>query len=289
MLLLTVASKVEVLHAWTSAIEPHWMVPACALHNKLLGQETTGIAFQTLVRRHSIIPSHHVQYQRMIHLYVEHLLNIRTLSIQANLTTVSNKETNATLSADGKILSLTHEGESASITLPIVLSPSRASTVTLTIPAVPSKTLTFRVQLEEKESQLNGNTPLNNASADQANVIPWMSDSLGVETQILCRECRTVLVGKDIPRIWKDLPSEGWAEMMEFWHCHKPHEPHDAGSHVKKGYAADAKVALDVGVGMVDPLDVLLAPGDCSNVEVSLHFFLSWIFTLACFSHTPGQ
>lgn len=204
----------------------------------------------------------------MIHLYVEHLLNIRTLSIQANLTTVSNRETNATLSADGKILTLTHEGEKASITLPIILSPTRESTATLTIPAVPSKTLTFRVQLEEKESQLDGHSSLQNPSLDQSNVIPWMSESLSKDTEILCLECRSILVARDRSRSWKDLPSEGWAEMMEFWHCHKPHDSHSAGSHVKKGYAADAKLGLDVGIGMVDPLEFLLAPGDCANVEV---------------------
>lgn len=40
-----------------------------------------------------------------------------------------------------------------------------------------------------------------------------------------CAVCRTPIIpncGTTI-QTWKALPSETWAEMMDFWHCHKPH------------------------------------------------------------------
>ncbi len=92
----------------------------------------------------------------MIHLYVEHLLNIRTLSIQAVLSTVSGRETDVTVSADGSILTISHEGEMASVKLPINISPSAQSRAVLTIPAVPSKNLTFRVQVEQMLPTFSG-------------------------------------------------------------------------------------------------------------------------------------
>lgn len=209
----------------------------------------------------------------MIHLYIEHLLNIHTLSIQASLSTVSSKETKATLSADGTILTLTHEGESTSIKLPINLSPRKQSNVTLTIPAVPSRELSFRVQLEE-EDQPNGNNILRNGPHEDGSIVPWTADSLTSETEVKCRQCSSTIISCGKVRTWKDLPSEGWAEMMEFWHCHKPHEPHNHtnGSDLNKGYAAGSKLALEAGVGMVDPLDFLVLPEDCSNFEVSITF-----------------
>ena len=201
----------------------------------------------------------------MIYLYVEHLLNIRALSIQASLSTVSNQETKASLSADGNILTLTHEGETASVQLPVNISPNQQSLVSLTIPAVPSKDLSFRIQVEEKpDSNLLGD-----GNRENGNIVPWTADSLTNETEVCCRHCSSVLVRRGTIQTWKDLPSEGWAEMMEFWHCHKPHESHSYGNgEVNRGFGADSKLAVNTGVGLVDVVDFLFVPEDCQNVVV---------------------
>jgi hypothetical protein len=207
----------------------------------------------------------------MIHLYIEHLLNIKTLSIQASLSTVSNKETKATLSADGKELTLSHEDETASIQLPINISPNRKSNVKFTIPAIPSKELSFRVQLEEKPGVKNG--ALSNGEVDSSNLVPWSAGSLTAEAEVCCAKCSSVVVERGRVATWKDLPSQGWAEMMEFWHCHKPHEPHDhSEGEMKKGYAAGSKLAVETAVGLVDVVDFLFASEDCKNVTVGNKF-----------------
>ncbi|KAK3724917.1 hypothetical protein LTR37_000965 [Vermiconidia calcicola] len=212
----------------------------------------------------------------MIHLYVEHLLNIKTLSIQASLTTVSNKETKATISADGAILTLTHEGETASVKLPVNVSPRKQSNITLTLPAVPSRELSFRVQLEEKEGQGHGAFP--DGDRDGGNVVPWTAEVLTPETEIRCRYCDSILVSRGMIRTWKNLPSEGWAEMMEFWHCHKPHEPHShSKGEVQKGYTASSQLALESGVGMTATLHSDGQGGDsgilCSQCKTTTGLF----------------
>jgi hypothetical protein len=86
--------------------------------------------------------------------------------------------------------------------------------------------------------------------------------------------------------MWKDLPSENWAEMMDFWHCNKPdiHEPNEssareshldgAGSVASKGYGADTKFAARITVGFVDITTFLLTNSDCSNLQVRKYFSL---------------
>jgi len=95
---------------------------------------------------------------------------------------------------------------------------------------------------------------------------------------------------------WKDLPSENWAEMMDFWHCHKPteHESHAGHSDeetatANKGYAANSKFTAQNKVGFVDLTTFLLDAKDCNNIRVSLclyfpiillffHFFgITWV------------
>lgn len=204
-----------------------------------------------------------------IHLYIEHLLNIRTLSIQASLPTSSTQTTHASISADKSTLTLTHDDETASIKLPINLSPRQESKISLDIPPVPQKELNFRVQLEEKE-----NSELTDGLDREDNiVVPWTADQLTSDTEICCKACGSVVVERGKIKQWKDLPSEGWAEMMDFWHCHKPDHPdgphdHGADGELKKGYAAGSRLALEPCVGMVDALHLVVVADDCINVKV---------------------
>ncbi|KAI6876974.1 hypothetical protein KC318_g16407, partial [Hortaea werneckii] len=222
-----------------------------------------------------------------IRLYAEHLQNIRTLSIQASLATFSNTETKATLSADGSELSLSHEGETATIHLPITV-PGGHNDATLTIPSAPSKELTFRVSLSEKPgSNLLGERP----PAGSETIVPWMSSHLSARAEISCANCQTVLIPRGAVTQWKDLPSEGWAEMMDFWHCHKPdvphhHDHHDAHSvdgSAGRGIGANSKLAVERGVGLVGPLELLFAKEDTRSIKVSsTHLTSSHENTLLC-------
>lgn len=78
---------------------------------------------------------------------------------------------------------------------------------------------------------------------------------------------------------WRDLPSENWAEMMEFWHCHKPDVPvgekgEEGGDNTMKGYGANTRMVAQKGFGKVDLTYFLLDSEDCSGLEVrSFDFF----------------
>lgn len=205
-----------------------------------------------------------------IELYAELLTNIRTVTLVASLKSESNRETKAELSADGQSISISHEGHSASIRLPTQMTGG--GTAALTLPATPSKNLTLRLQLEEKAPGLlkfeNGNE----------NLVPWPASALNDGIQ--CRACGAALVKKDVVGQWKDLPNENWAEMMDFWHCHKPDEHNHNHEDVakSKGYSSSSKLEATSGVGLVGLSYLLLQTDDCQNIKVGIHISLFLIY-----------
>jgi len=88
---------------------------------------------------------------------------------------------------------------------------------------------------------------------------------------IRCRQCDQVIVQRGEIRVWKDLPSENWAEMMEFWHCHKPssHDQPQDEALATKGYAANTAITAQSGVCLVDIISFMLFESDCSGLSFS--------------------
>ncbi|KAF2088328.1 hypothetical protein K490DRAFT_65005 [Saccharata proteae CBS 121410] len=206
----------------------------------------------------------------ILHLYAELLLNIKTVNLFASLKTEHTSETKAELSADGEFISLTHEGETASIRLPTQIEGGGSAA--LTLPPRPSKDLTLRLQLQEKSAGLL------KFSERTENVVPWSATSLQSSTEISCQSCKQTLVWAASPdshegiKEWMDLPNENWAEMMDFWHCHKPDEhhlpAHKHGAGHSKGYAASNRLTARPRVGYVDLAYILVTQKDCRNVEL---------------------
>lgn len=230
----------------------------------------------------------------ILHLYAELLLHIRTVTFFASLRTDHTEQTRAELSADGESITLTHEGERASIRLPTrVVGGGSAA---LTLPASPAKELSLRLQLKERSP----GGLLKGGAGGGENVVPWDAGRLAECGRVECRGCgrEVVKVGKSgddgaeevevkadeaAPseergrgvKKWMDLPNENWAEMMDFWHCHKPHEHHLPGhTHTRdgvgkeKGYAASNRIMAKKGVGYVDLAYLLLTEEDCLGVQV---------------------
>jgi hypothetical protein len=207
-----------------------------------------------------------------ITLYAELLLHIRTVTLFASLRTNHSRQTDAKLSADGSYITVSHEGQSATIRLPInVKGPSEA---VLELPSQPpTKELTLRLQLEEREGS-DFLVALQQGDR-QENIVPWdgasLSNANGVE--VTCKSCESTIVPKDKVQHWRDLPNENWAEMMDFWHCHKPDE-HHLHDHThdnvvgQKGYAAGNRLQAVEGVGFVDLTSFLLSGQDCEGAHV---------------------
>ena len=221
-----------------------------------------------------------------IHLYAELLNNIRAVTLVASLETEQNEETRIELSQDGQIIHVTHEGETASLSLPTRMIGG--GTAAITLPPIPSKDITLRLQLEEKEPGL---LMLHNNSE---NVLPWSSET--VNNNIACLHCGNYLLKPSSIKEWKDLPREDWAEMMEFWHCHKPHEQEQESQESKMegqhDYVAHERIFAQSGVGLVGPTHFILSSEDCMNIMVSLSystFPTSYVFNITIHGVTRGR
>lgn len=215
-----------------------------------------------------------------IMLYAELLLHIRTVTLFASLRSHHTRETKVRLNADGSCITVSHEGCKATIRLPIKVDGR--GDAALELPAQPpSKELTLRLQLEEQEG-----TDMLGLMAEErkANIVPWDGVSLSNigDIEIRCKNCEGVVLKRGMVTEWKDLPNENWAEMMDFWHCHKPDE-HDLHNHLhevggQKGYAAGNRLKAAEGVGFVDLTSFLLKEQDSEGAKVRRMSFLGFLF-----------
>lgn len=197
-----------------------------------------------------------------IYLYAELLLHIRQVAVLAILPTPVDSSTHIGISADSKTLSLEHAGVRAIAELPcpvLGIANRREDT---------SQTeLSFRLQ---PSGAARLPAPVKDPIAD----CPWPATGLAANTQIACKSCKKLLA-RPI-NIWKDLPSGGWAEMMELWHCHKPNSGSSAptsgddssSSSINKGYSASNVIGPSPGTALVDVSHFVLADEDCIGIQV---------------------
>jgi len=197
-------------------------------------------------------------------MYAELLANIRQISVIAALETPCDSSTRVELSADGHQFTLHHEGKTTVLNLPGTTSPN----IQLQKPALGAKELSWRLPLVSEPT----------ASSAESSDAPWPAKDLDEDSEFRCRSCAEVVVGKGKVTVWKDLPSENWADMMDFWHCHKPSTPangdHSHEEASSRGYGANTKFTAQPTVGFVDLTTLLLAESDCRGIEVR-YFLLS--------------
>lgn len=200
--------------------------------------------------------------QDSITVYAELLSNLRQLSVVASLPSLSDASTSASLADNGSVLKVCHQGKTQAIELAAIPQPA-----SLQIPTQPSSELSWRLRLPPSDAP-----PERFALEDQAP--PWSAREVVAGSPITCRACGEALVDKDRVIEWKDLPSDNWAEMMEFWHCHKPvdhteSEGANGEAATSKGYGASNVISAQQGVGLVDVTSFVLSKVDCTAVMVS--------------------
>ena len=195
-----------------------------------------------------------------ISIYAELLLNIRQVTVFVILPTIFNDKTQIELSPDRRSLLVTHNGEQCVLDL-----PSRtASSAEIKVPATQMKELSFRLPMSREDLAARAD------DKDRGDISIWPASALSPTSQFACRTCKNIIV-KDGITAWKDLPSENWAEMMDFWHCNKPHvRENGPGANVStKGYAASNGFMSLSGVGLVDELHLRMSSNNCIGIEVS--------------------
>ncbi|KAF9879116.1 snf2 family helicase [Colletotrichum karsti] len=199
-------------------------------------------------------------------IYAELLTNIRQLSVAVTLPSPADRSTQGVVASDGATLTIAHAGSQTHFSLPgKVVAPRNG---VLPSPHPGSLILSWRLPLSET-SALTARGPLDEP-------VPWAATDLLAESAVRCRSCEEVVVSEGKVREWKDLPSENWAEMMDFWHCHKPtdHEHGEEPEHLaKRGYGANSSIAAQNGVGLVDLTSLLFTEADCSGLVFSSSSF----------------
>lgn len=224
------------------------------------------------------------QSERVISIYAELLSNIRQVSVGVTLPSPSDATTTAQVIDAGHRLDVHHQGKSATLNLPAPV----ANMIALDVPKQASVQLNWRLPLSF--SSLKERQP-----SLESEQLPWNSRDLAVGSPVCCRTCGSILVQRGIIRHWKDLPSENWAEMMEFWHCHKPHQPAEQNSDslADRGYGANNIITAQPAVGFVDIATFMFSESDIHGLLVS--GFALWhasptpFFSLAYPSITLGE
>ncbi|KAI1456003.1 ubiquitin-conjugating enzyme E2-binding protein [Annulohypoxylon moriforme] len=200
-------------------------------------------------------------------IYAELLSNIRQVSIACLLPTPIQEATSAIISSDSLVFTIHHDGIETSVRLPGQVQ----------VHDPPRKQILPR-QLKPGSKYLSWRLPLANtlehhaAYALEDQTIPWSANDLQTESSVTCRTCSATIVEPGTIKVWKDLPSENWAEMMEFWHCHKPHDQRHGHEHdeslTSKAYGASSRISAQPGVGFVDLTSFLLPEADLSTSNI---------------------
>ena len=202
-----------------------------------------------------------------IYLYAELLLNIRQVTVFAILPSICSGETHINLCSDRRTIQLQHENHISHIELPCQVVDAAA----LSIPEVPTRELSFRLAVSSATDLSTQGE--NIIKAD----VPWPASKLTPETQIACQSCGKLLL-KDVT-VWKDLPSGGWADMMDFWHCHKPSGQNGAHNSANntKGYAAANDLGPTAGTGLVDISHFLVFESNCMGIQVCSYLSITFL------------
>ncbi|KAI0967646.1 ubiquitin-conjugating enzyme E2-binding protein [Xylaria arbuscula] len=197
--------------------------------------------------------------QRIL-IYAELLSNIRQVSVGCALPTPVSTTTGATVSTDGRALTVTHDGSSETIQLPKAVTPFAQ----LPIKELGITSLSWRLPLAAP--------PTGRVQPMSEESVPWSATDLEPGSAMACRTCQSTIVDAGTLKVWKDLPSENWAEMMEFWHCHKPHthpNGNDEENLTSRGYGASSRISAQPGVGFIDLTSFLLANSDLATSSIS--------------------
>jgi ubiquitin-protein ligase E3 D len=198
-------------------------------------------------------------------LYAETLTHIKQLTLHASLQTEKNEHTKILVSSDKKIITALHDGESSSIYLPTQIS----GTAHVTFPYERRTEISTRLQIEDSEQLHEPNEEFGSVE------VPWSAVSMSEKTSLACSQCDACLLSAGQIRDWRDMPSEMWADLMDLWYCHKPHDTYaQVNDHAAeaKGFSANSKLIEGAGICLIDTASFLLNSHDCTNVEVSTFF-----------------
>lgn len=226
-------------------------------------------------------------------IYAEYLPKLQKISIVVELPTPSEWKTKVIVGKDSSTLIVLHEGIVTQTALPVPVAlrdEHLAMGFRNRVQIDPGHmVLAWRINAADRvikaaeAAAAKGLAPM---------CVPWSAADLDTDVDVACRECKAVVIKKGTITEWKDLPSDNWAEMMEFWHCHKPtvkKEPAVKKENIaidgitngqdgdktsddklaSRGYGANSAISAQKGVGFVDLTKFLFYGENCRGLKVS--------------------
>lgn len=216
-------------------------------------------------------------------IYAEFLPRLGRISVVIHLPTQSTHKTKVLVSRDGLHLIVDHDGASTKLRLPV---KTRIAGEHLPGEVKPGHSkISWRLFPTPEEAQA--------AQHVAPDSVPWSAADLKPGLGVSCRACGEKVVAGETIKTFKDLPSENWAEMMEFWHCHKPTDAHSTGTAAadaqikaseddlaSRGYGANSIISAQNSVGFVDLMTILFSQNDCKCLMVSISNLIEFILDL---------
>lgn len=214
-------------------------------------------------------------------IYAEYLRNIHSITVQVEfpISLSSTEPCSVEIRENGRVFAVCNGGREYALRLP-------ATTVAkgpLLQPAVGQSGVSYRLPVAvAPSSDHRDGLQRSSLSASPDNFLPWCAPDLNSHEVIIhCRQCLSEIVPLGAVKKWKDLPSHNWAEMMDFWHCHKPHptqgssEPtcSHAGGEKWRGSGSVGNIngfTAQRQVGLVGIMALILARQDCVGVVVEV-------------------
>ncbi|RAK91884.1 hypothetical protein BO79DRAFT_189703 [Aspergillus costaricaensis CBS 115574] len=209
-----------------------------------------------------------------LHLHAELLPNIRQLTLYISAPpNTPRSDLQITLSDSRRAVTVTVPSNtnqddlsstSETIKLPARVSESSRRILQQQPPSTQGGSeYSFRMQVDDNDTSLHKDeTTLNDG------FIPWTATDMSAHTHLRCVKCHNPILNEG--KLWKDLPSGNWAEMMDFWHCHKPDPPEEEKNKdgedpnaVVKGYGAGNQLVAVEGTVLVDVTSFLVKGVDC--------------------------
>lgn len=205
-----------------------------------------------------------MQTQIKTRVFAEFRPNINIVAITISLATPATRSTLSRLSKDRSQFCVQHSDEEFTISIPAEVS-SQADQRSYG-------------SFQPEERVVARELPRFTQATVHQTFVPWSAPALGNEIELICQSCNSTILPRETVKIWKDLPSEGWAEMMDLWHCHKPneHDHGDGNATASKGYSASSKLTAKSETGFVDVMSFLFTKGDCTGVQVGRFLSISY-------------
>lgn len=181
-------------------------------------------------------------------------MNVRSVTIYATLRTHNLVYTKAFVSSDRDSISLSYNGKTSTIALPLGIRLKGSVGFPVSDPAE----ISLRLEIVEDDQPSHGET------MEVGNDSPWPAAHLSSQAQLACKTCSVVIAPPSGRRIWKDLPRGHWAETLDQWYCHRP----SGGESYNIGYVGSSGPKLESNVCFVDTCHLLLPAEECIGIKV---------------------